>query len=434
MTAERAPPPKTQLAKKLGEKPRPGVGASRSADGAVARIMQGTSGGVANTAVKGRGAAENPTGRYEPLQLCDTSEAFAGEFGEEFHTLTIADGDELHTLTIADGDESRQSNRGPATSWQWDASRSVINTVTSPDISFALSINPYRGCEHGCTYCYARPSHAWLGLSPGLDFETRLFAKRDAARLLRGELRRRGYRPQTIAIGFNTDAWQPLEKELRITRSILEVLLECRNPAAVISKSTLILRDKELLAEMAALNLVHVSVSITTLDAALNARMEPRAASPAARLKVVRQLAELGVPVRVMVAPVIPGLTDHELESILQRAAEAGAVGAGYVLLRLPHELAQLFPAWLERHYPRRAKKVLSAIGRARGGKLNSAVYHDRMRGQGQEAELLAQRFRVALARFGLQARADTIADLDASGFRPPALAEDSAENQPSLF
>lgn len=352
---------------------------------------------VVKQAFKGRGAAENPSGRYEKLRL--------------------------HEVRDDDWEaEVAEHTRGPKTSWQWDTSGSLINRVTSPDISFRLSINPYRGCEHGCSYCYARPTHSWLGLSPGLDFETRLFAKKDAEKLLRRELARGGYRPQTIAIGFNTDAWQPLEKELRITRSLLQVLNECRNPAAVISKSTLILRDKELLAEMAANNLVHVSVSITTLDAQLNARMEPRAAAPRARLKVVRELSALGVPVRVMVAPVIPGLTDHEMEAILERAAEAGAVGAGYVLLRLPYELAELFPAWLERHYPRRVKKVLAGIGRVRGGKINSAVYHDRMRGQGHEATLLAQRFQVALRRFGLQQRSDTIPELDVSAFHPPAL------------
>ena len=363
---------------------------------------------VAN--IKGRGAAENPSGRYEKLRLAELPPGWKDS----------RDG--------IDEDEA-DVNRGPATSWQWDSSHSVINRVDSPDIGFRLSINPYRGCEHGCSYCYARPTHSFLSLSPGLDFETRLFAKKDAAALLCAELARPSYRPAPIAIGFNTDAWQPLEKELGVTRSILEVLLQCRNPAAVISKSTLILRDRELLAQMAEHNLVHVSVSITTLDAELNARMEPRAASPTARLKVVRQLSALGIPVRVMVAPVIPGLTDHEMESILERAADAGAVGAGYVLLRLPHELAELFPAWLRRHYPARAGKVLAKLARARGGALYRSNFHERMRGSGEEADLLARRFSRTLKRLGLAARSETIPELDVSAFRRPG-----RDGQRSLF
>lgn len=362
--------------------------------------------------MKGRGAGANPTGRYERLQV---------------HQLAC---DEVGEGMVADTALEGEFDLSPRTRWQWDQSRTVLNRVDSPDIGFQLTINPYRGCEHGCTYCYARPTHAWLGLSAGLDFETRLLAKKDAAALLRQELARPSYRPQPIAIGFNTDAWQPLERKLGVTRSILEVLAECRNPAAVISKSVLILRDRELLAAMAERQLVQVAVSITTLDADLNVRMEPRAASPVARLRVIRELSAAGIPVNVMVAPIIPGLTDREMEAILEKAAEAGASGAGYTLLRLPHELQQLFPDWLRHHYPSKADKVLASVARIHGGELYNPRFFKRMRGEGVEAELLAQRFALAKKRLGLDSRLTDRRPLDASDFRPPA----ADANQKALF
>ncbi|MGI9345205.1 MAG: PA0069 family radical SAM protein [Gammaproteobacteria bacterium] len=358
--------------------------------------------------LKGRGAAENPSGRYEAINI---------------EQLDASD-------PATDWQPWPDASDAPAklqTRWRWETGRRLINRVQSPDIAFNLSINPYRGCEHGCAYCYARPSHAWLGLSAGIDFETRLIARKNAAVLLRQELSASSYRPDAIAIGFNTDAWQPLEKSLGITRSILEVLWEYRNPAAVISKATLMLRDLDLLADMARLNLVHASVSLTTLDARLNRLMEPRAASPSSRLHLIRKLSEAGIPVRVMIAPIIPGLTDHELEAILEQAASAGAQGAGYVLLRLPHELSELFPAWLQRHYPLRAGKVLAKLRRARDGKLYDSTYKKRMSGTGKEADFLKQRFDLAVKRLGLKKRGETIPELDLSLFQ-------TKSSHPTLF
>jgi DNA repair photolyase len=282
-----------------------------------------------------------------------------------------------------------------------DASRSVISWNESPDIPFDRSVNPYRGCEHGCVYCYARPGHAWLGLSPGLDFETRLFAKDDAAALLREELAARGYRCAPIALGAVTDAYQPLERSRGITRAVLEVLLELRHPLTVVTKSALVERDLDLLAELARDGLVHVQLSVTTLRPDLARRLEPRAASPQRRLDTIARLSAAGVPVGVLVAPVIPVLTDSELEAVLAAAREAGARSAGYVLLRLPREVAELFRGWLEAHAPGQAAHVMARVRDARGGRDDDPSFGRRMVGTGAFAELIAQRFALAARRLG---------------------------------
>jgi DNA repair photolyase len=298
-----------------------------------------------------------------------------------------------------------------------DTSRSVISRNQSPDIPFDRSINPYRGCEHGCIYCYARPTHAWLGLSPGLDFESRLFYKPDAALQLERELAKPGYRPATIVLGSNTDPYQPIERELRIARGLLEVLRDCRHPVAVTTKSALVLRDLDLLADMAAEGLAAVQISITTLDGALARRLEPRAASPKRRLETIAELANARVPTGVLVSPLIPGLTDQNLERVLEAAAQAGTSRAGCLLIRLPLEIKDLFTDWLRAHFPERAEKVLSLIRQCRGGKLNDARFGTRFIGTGPIAELLQQRFDLAAGRLGLLRR-DAGWELDCSRFR----------------
>ena len=298
-----------------------------------------------------------------------------------------------------------------------ETTRSIISTNDSPDIPFDQSINPYRGCEHGCVYCFARPTHAYLGLSPGLDFETRLFSKPEAPRLLREELRRRGYRCQTIALGSNTDPYQPIERRLGITRQILEVLAEHRHPVSLVTKSDLVLRDVDLIAAMARQRLACVLISVTTLDRTLARRMEPRAPSPPRRLQAIEALAGAGVPVGVLASPMIPGLNDPELEAILAAAAGAGAHSAGYVLLRLPLEIKDLFREWLEKHEPLKAGRVLSLVRDTRGGRLYDSTYGARMRGVGPYAELLRQRFAVACRQHGLRLRPEP---LDVSRFVVP--------------
>jgi DNA repair photolyase len=305
-----------------------------------------------------------------------------------------------------------------ATEVRPEAARSVISHNDSPDIPFTQSINPYRGCEHGCIYCYARPSHAYVDLSPGIDFETRLFYKADAARLLRAELARPGYRCQPIMLGANTDPYQPVERRLRVTRQILEVLLQTRHPVMVITKGSLVLRDLDLLQQLAALQLVRVTVSLTTLEAELKRTLEPRAASAQARLRVISALAQAGVPTGVLAAPMIPAVNDAELEQLLQAAAAAGATSAGYVLLRLPHEVKQLFRAWLEQHLPLRAAHVMSLVQQARGGRDNDPRFGSRMRGAGPWAELLRARFELARKRLGFSAERGP--ELDTGKFCPP--------------
>ncbi len=312
--------------------------------------------------------------------------------------------------------------RHPATVVRPDTARSVLSRNQSPDVFFELSLNPYRGCEHGCIYCYARPTHAYLDLSPGLDFETQLFAKHDAPRLLRNALARPGYRCVPLTLGANTDAYQPIERELRITRGILEVLHECVHPVTVITKGSLVTRDLDLLAPLAAARRAAVFISLTTLDDRLKRSLEPRAASGAARLRAIRELTAAGVPVAVLLAPLIPAVNDHELEDLLAAAAEAGAVAASWQLVRLPLEVSPLFRDWLEQHLPLRARHVMSVLQQMRGGRDNDPRFGQRMRGEGPHAQLLARRFTVAARRLGLRDRA-AVLDLDCSGFRPPPAA-----------
>jgi DNA repair photolyase len=325
--------------------------------------------------LKGRGAASNPAGRFEKT-------------GRE---------------AVDDGwfPPEDEANPRPATTVTEERARSIIARNQSPDIPFEQSINPYRGCEHGCVYCYARPSHAYLDLSPGLDFETRLFAKTNAAERLRAELSRRGYRPNPINIGANTDPYQPIERRHRITRELLEVLVEARHPCTLITKSAMVERDIDLLEVLATDRLVAVLVSVTTLDNRLAARLEPRASAPRRRIETIARLTAAGVPVGVLVSPVIPMITDTDLEAILERAREAGAVSASYALLRLPHEVADLFREWLGIHYPERAEHVMSLVRQMRGGRDNDPRFGVRLRGEGVFAELLAQRFKSAARRLG---------------------------------
>ena len=301
-----------------------------------------------------------------------------------------------------------------------EPARSVITRNDSPDVPFDQSINPYRGCEHGCVYCFARPAHAYVNLSPGLDFETKLFFKQDAAARLVEALAKPGYRCRPIALGTNTDPYQPIERRHRVTRSLLEVMLDCGHPVSIVTKSTRVLRDLDLLTALAARNLTRVFISVTTLDDELKRRMEPRTAGPAARLAAVRRLAQAGVPVGVMYAPVIPALNDHELEAIVAAAAGAGASSAAYVLLRLPGEVRDLFHEWLGAHYPERAARVRARIREMRGGRDNDPRFGERMRGSGPWAALLRVRFEAALRRNGLSGRGS--GDLATDHFRPPRL------------
>ncbi len=285
---------------------------------------------------------------------------------------------------------------------QPEAARTIITRNHSPDVNFQRSINPYRGCEHGCIYCYARPSHAYVDLSPGLDFETRLFYKQDAAARLAETFRKPGYRPSPIVIGANTDPYQPIERQQRVTRSLIEVMRDFRHPFMIITKSALVLRDLDLLAELAESHLVEVAVSITSLDPEIKRTLEPRTAGPAARLRAVEALSGAGVPTGVMVAPVIPAITDHEIEHLVAASAQAGASRVGYVMLRLPHEVKTLFRAWLDAHYPQRAAHVMSLVQAMRGGRDNDPRFGSRMRGEGAYAELIAKRFKVACRKHGL--------------------------------
>jgi DNA repair photolyase len=324
--------------------------------------------------LRGRGALSNASGRYDRETRVLVDDGWQND-------------DELPPLK---------------TEVMRDSSRTIITRNNSPDISFSQSINPYKGCEHGCIYCFARPTHAYLGLSPGADFESRLFAKPNAAELLVRELSAPGYVPKTIAMGTNTDPYQPTEKRMRITRSILEVLRDFNHPVGIVTKSNLVLRDLDILGPMAEKGLAKVAVSITTLDRHLARVMEPRASTPPRRLEAVRALNEAGVPAGVMFAPVIPALNDEELESVLGAAKEAGAVSAGYVLLRLPLEIKDLFREWLETNVPGRAKHVMSLVRQMRGGKDYDSTWHARMRGTGPYAELIARRFRMAVKRLDL--------------------------------
>ena len=327
------------------------------------------------TVHKGRGATINPESRYLPTT-----------------TQSMDDGWDL--------EEEPVSN--PATEFFPDRTVRLITKNQSPDIPFDRSINAYKGCEHGCGYCYARPTHAYLDLSPGLDFETRIFYKTGVRERLLEELGHRSYQCRTIAMGTNTDPYQPVEKQLRITRTVLEVALECRHPVSIVTKSQLILRDADVLAELAGLGLVNVMVSVTTLSNELKVKLEPRTASPAARLRTIERLHGRGVPVGAMAAPMIPFINDGELEAIVARAASAGARAVRYVLLRLPLEVKDLFEAWLAEHYPLRAERVMSAVRDTRGGKAYDSTWGRRMRGTGPFADLLAARFASACRKHGL--------------------------------
>ncbi|HVF64618.1 MAG TPA: PA0069 family radical SAM protein [Casimicrobiaceae bacterium] len=296
-------------------------------------------------------------------------------------------------------------------------SRTIIARNQSPDIAFDRSINPYQGCEHGCVYCYARPTHAYHDLSPGLDFETRLFAKPDAAKLLIDELGTPGYACQPMALGTNTDPYQPIEREWKITRSVLEVLAACEHPFTIVTKSALVERDLDVIAPMAAKNMARVFVSVTTLDKTLARTLEPRAAAPHRRLQAIEALAKAGVPTGVMVAPIIPQLNDKDLEAILEAAASAGAKHAGWVILRLPLEVAPLFRDWLATHHPLRAKHVMSIVRQVHGGRDYDATFGKRQRGTGAYADLIENRFAIACRRFELN---EDRAPLDTSRFRPP--------------
>jgi DNA repair photolyase len=320
--------------------------------------------------------------------------------------------------TEPDAEYEEATAAGPGTQLQPEAARSVISRNDSPDVPFSQSINPYRGCEHGCIYCYARPAHAYMDLSPGIDFETRIFFKVGAAATLRRELSRPGYQCRPITIGANTDGYQPVERQLRVTRAILEVLRDCRQPVSIVTKSALVERDLDILASMAAQRLVRVMISVTTLDDELKRRMEPRTASPARRLQTIRCLTDAGVPAGVLAAPMIPALNDHELEAILEAAAAAGAKTAGYILLRLPHEVAPLFDEWLGQHYPLRRAHVLGLLRDMRGGAINDPAFGSRMSGRGTLSQLLRQRFERACRALGLN-RGDG-PEFDTSRFRRP--------------
>jgi DNA repair photolyase len=344
---------------------------------------------------RGRGAVSNASGRFETESRVTRDEDF----------------------TFDDGWGGAEEAPPTRTTVERDTSRTILARNTSPDISFDRSINPYRGCEHGCFYCFARPTHAYLGLSPGLDFETRLFAKPDAGALLAATLRKPSYKCRMIAIGTNTDPYQPIEERYAITRDVLKVLSAFNHPVGIVTKGARVTRDLNLLADLASRGLAHVMLSVTTLDHRLARKMEPRASSPQRRLEAIRLLSSAGIPTGVMVAPVIPGLTDHEIEPILEAAAEAGAKTAGYVMLRMPLEIKDLARQWLTENVPDRATKVIAQMQDSRGGKDYDAAFGTRMRGSGPFADLIAQRFKKATRRFGLDSK---LAPLRTDLFRRP--------------
>jgi len=339
---------------------------------------------------RGRGAGLNPSGRFEPQER----------------------------EVLDDGWQTFETLEPFKTEVQVERPRAIITRNDSPDIPFDRSINPYRGCEHGCIYCFARPTHAYMGLSPGLDFESKLFAKPDAAKLLERELSKPGYKPKTIAIGTNTDPYQPIEKEWRIMRQILEVLAAANHPVAIVTKSALIMRDIDILAKMAEKGLAKASLSVTTMDRKLARLMEPRASTPVKRLEAIRAMSEAGIPTAVMASPMIPALNDHELERILDAGAAAGAKEASYVLLRLPLEVSPLFRDWLLRHYPDRYRHVMSLVRSMRGGKDYDAEFGKRMKGTGPYAWQISRRFELAAKKYGLTRR--TIG-LNCDLFVPPS-------------
>ncbi len=370
-------------------------------------VPQAEQGGTPSLMRRGRGATINPGSRFDRQA--------SSPFDDGWSTMAtdFSDLPPLPTTLIR------------------DATRSVISWNESPDIGFDRAVNPYRGCEHGCVYCFARPTHAYLGYSPGIDFETKLLFKPDVAALLEKELAKPGYVVRPMALGTNTDPYQPVERTLKLTRSVLEVLDRCNHPVSIVTKSAGVLRDLDILTAMAKRNLARVYVSVTTLDPALARRMEPRAPAPARRLQAVEQLARAGVPAGVLAAPMIPGLNDAELERILEASAQAGARWGGYVLLRLPHELKAIFEDWLHQHFPDRARKVLEMVRQTRAGALNESRFGQRFTGTGIYADLLARRFARAARQWGLDGRES----LDCTRFVPPArAARGLAETQMSLF
>lgn len=371
-------------------------------------------------AKKGRGAVSNLQGRHEFLTREEIDD------GWSYHSEAATAG--ATEISGTDTDPRSLQAEGRA-AWKTEIieehAKSILSRNLSPDVPFGVSLNPYRGCEHGCIYCFARPTHSYLGLSPGLDFESRIFAKINAPDLLKRELAKAAYVPEPIALGVNTDAYQPCERELRLTRRVLEVLRECEHPVALITKSSLIERDIDLLAEMASKQQVMAAVTITTLDPKVARTLEPRAAAPERRLRTMRILTDAGIPVGVSVAPVIPFVTDPDIERILAAAADAGAVNAGYVILRLPWEVSPLFRQWLEVHFPDGAARVMSRVRDMHGGKDYDSRFGNRMRGQGIWGDLIQQRFQKAVNRLGLAARPGGYLRMDCSRFRapPPAVA-----------
>jgi len=358
-----------------------------------------------NDSIKGRGAAGNLKNRFEKAgYAADPDPQPEVIFDEE--------------LAAGERAEDALGRRLPLTQYIPDHTRTIVATNASPDIPFSASINPYRGCSHGCIYCYARPTHEYLGMSPGLDFETKILVKHDAPELLRAELSSKKWVPRMVACSGVTDCYQPIERKLKLTRRCLEVLLDFRNPVGIVTKNALVARDLDILQQLAAFDCVGVFFSVTTLDPGLTRIMEPRTSVPRDRLKAMKELADAGVPVGVMVAPVVPGITDHEMPAILEAAKEAGAGSAGFVPLRLPFAVKDLFADWLERHFPERKNKVLNRIRELRGGALNDPNAHTRMRGEGIWAEHIARQFEIHTARLGLNKR-----DLNFSAehFRVPA-------------
>lgn len=353
-----------------------------------------------NRAQKGRGAVSNMDGRFE----------------------------RLHHQAVDDGWINQLLDDTPRTKTTLgiDGARSVITKNQSPDVPFDRSINPYRGCEHGCVYCFARPTHAYLGLSPGLDFETKLFWKPEAASLLRKQLSSKSYHPEPIVIGTSTDPYQPVDRDKQLTRLIIEVLADCQHPFSLITKSALVTRDIDLIAPMAAKNRASVAVSVTSLDHRLSNLLEPRASAPHRRLDAIRKLSEAGIPVTVLCAPIIPGLNDMEIENLVAACKDAGAQSVSHIVLRLPLEIGGLFEEWLEAHYPDRKAKIMSLIRQVRGGEIYQSEFGKRMRGTGPIADLIAHRFNAARKKHNLTGRS---LNLDCSGFKRP-----SADGQMSLF
>ncbi|MEM8518852.1 DNA repair photolyase [Janthinobacterium sp. CAN_S7] len=358
---------------------------------------------------KGRAAVSNLQGRYE-------ARARAG----------FDDGWSVGGLDEPDAEAAPRWK----TQVSEEQARTILTRNVSPDLPFNVSLNPYRGCEHGCIYCFARPTHSYLGLSPGLDFESRIYAKVNAPELLQRELAKASYVPEPIALGVNTDAYQPCERELQLTRRVLQVLHECEHPVALITKASLIERDIDILAPMAAKRLAAVAVTLTTLDPAIARTLEPRAAAPARRLRTIRSLTEAGIPVGVSIAPIIPFVTEPEIEQLLEAVRDAGAIHAHYVVLRLPWEVSPLFQQWLEVHFPERAQRVMNRVREMRGGKDYDSAFGTRMRGEGVWADLIRQRFEKAVHRLGLHGKGGRFKQLDCTQFRRPLLVPPLAARQ----